>query len=251
MVNVAILGYGRMGRRIEELCPEYGVNVVSTIDPVAPGARHTELNEDSLSGAQVVIDFSHPGAIHNNVVTCARHGVNHVLGTTGWYDTMADVQHHVENAGTGVIWSGNFSLGVNMFFRIVRAAASVVNTVDGYDTFAYEMHHNNKADSPSGTARMLADILVDELNEKSSAVYDKLDRQIQPDEVHVASVRGGSVAGTHVICFDSLADSIELKHSARNRDGFARGAILAARWVAGRQGFYSIDAMMDELIGGN
>jgi len=249
MTKVAIIGYGKMGKLIEELGVKNGLDVVSTIDPKAADAKYKDIDEKSLNGVDVCIDFTHPSAALENAQKAAKLGRNIVMGTTGWYKDMEKMEKIAKDAGIGMIWSGNFSVGVNMFFRMVRKAAQIVNKVAGYDAFSYEMHHNKKADSPSGTADMLGKIMLEELKSKKTIVYDKLDRQIKPEELHVASVRGGSVPGTHVIGFDSSADTIELKHTARNREGFAMGAIMAAKWIKGKKGFLNINNMMDEVIG--
>ena len=249
MVNVAIVGYGKMGKLIEQLSKDNGLEVVSIIDPNEEKAQFKEINKESMHDVDVCIDFTHPDEALKNTEKAASLGKNIVMATTGWYEDMEKMKEIVENSKVGMIWSGNFSVGVNMFFRMVRAAAKIVDKIDNYDVFSYEMHHNKKADSPSGTAEMLGKILLDESKTKSKLVYDKLDRKIKPEELHLASVRGGSIPGTHVVGFDSTADTIELKHTARNREGFAMGAILAAKWIKDKKGFFCIDDMMKSIIG--
>jgi len=250
MLKTAIIGYGKMGKAIKAMAKENGLDIVSIIDPSCEGVDFCDINEESLKDAEVCIDFSHPESAMVNAEKIAKLGRNIVMGTTGWYPEMERMKNIVEKNNIGMIWSGNFSVGVNIFFRIVKKAAQIANNVENYDVFSYELHHNKKADSPSGTANMIAKILVEEIDRKKNIVYDKLDRQIKPDELHMASVRGGSIPGIHVVGLDSSADTIELKHTARNREGFAMGSIMAAKWIKGKKGFFNIDDMMDDVIGG-
>ena len=150
----------------------------------------------------------------------------------------------------GFIWSGNFSIGVNMFFKIVEEAAKVVNKIPEYDVSVFEAHHNMKKDSPSGTAKMIADRVIENLKRKDKIVTDKFDRAPQKNELHVASMRCGKIPGTHTVTFDSDADTIELTHRARNREGFALGAVLAAEFISGKKGFFDINDLMKDIIGG-
>ena len=154
----------------------------------------------------------------------------------------------VEESDTGLIWSGNFSIGVNIFFMAVRYMSRIMDKFDHYDAFVHEYHHNQKADSPSGTALMLGNIMLDELKRKSVLITDALARKIEPQELHVSSTRAGHIIGTHSVGFDCEADSIELTHRAKGREGFALGALVAAEWIKNKQGFYHIDDMMKEII---
>lgn len=249
-MKIAIVGYGKMGHIVENIARKQGMEIAAIVDPVAEGATAKELSEEAVRDADVCIDFSHPDGILANIDKYCELKKNAVIATTGWYDKLDAVRKKAEEAGIGMIWSGNFSIGVNMFFRIVKAAARIVNKVEDYDILSYELHHNRKADSPSGTARMIGDILIGNIDRKTSIVYDKLDRKIKADELHVASVRGGDIPGVHVVDFDSTADTIELRHSARTRDGFASGALLAAKWLKDKKGFFDINNMMDEYFGG-
>ncbi len=246
-MNVAIVGYGKMGKQIESILRGKKINVGAVIDKFMPGADFEEVSADSLKNIDVVTDFSSPDTIMNNIKLYAECGVNAVIGTTGWYDRLDEVKNLV-NGKIGLIWSGNFSLGVNIFFRLVKNAASIFNKFKDYDPAVYEIHHNKKKDSPSGTAKMIAGIMLEELDSKNNTIEDKLDREINPDEMHVASIRCGSVPGTHVVLFDSPADTIELKHTVRTREGLAAGAVMAAEWIKNKKGLFSIDDMMDSII---
>ena len=245
-MKIAVIGYGRMGKIIKQVALNRGHSVI-TIDPEEK-ADFKEINKESLKGADVAIDFTIPAVALENAKLIAKEKVNIVMGTTGWYDKIEKMKSITKDIG--FIWSGNFSIGVNMFFRVIKEAAKIANKVPEYDIGAYELHHNQKKDSPSGTAEMLGKILIENIKRKTSLVFDKLDRKPKDDELHVASMRAGSIPGTHTVIFDSPADSIELKHTARSREGFALGSVLAAEFIKGKKGFYQIDDLMDNIIGG-
>lgn len=248
-MRISLVGFGGMGTILKDLAKEQGIEVVSIIDPVADQATHTEISKESVSTADVCIDFTVPDKILGNIEKYCSLGKNAVVGTTGWYDSVDLVKKQVEEAGIGLIYASNFSVGVNAFFRIVGDAAKTMNNLPEYDALAFEMHHNRKKDSPSGTAKSIENILLNGLERKTKVVEEKLDRKIEENELHFASVRGGNIPGTHCIMFDSKDDSIELKHTARSREGFALGALKAAEFVKGKKGFFTIDNLMDEILG--
>lgn len=248
-MKIAIIGYGRMGREIERIALERKHELVR-IDPHSEDADFREISKDPLSGVDVAIDFTHPSVAVENISKISALGVDLVVGTTGWYDRMDEVTKIVKENGTGLIWSGNFSLGVNVLFRLAREAGRIINHIPGYDVAVHEYHHNRKADSPSGTAEMLGDILLDTVERKKTLVREKLDRPPEPEELHVSSTRCGSIPGIHSVMLDSEADSIELKHTARTRAGFALGAVMAAEFIKGRKGMHDINALMDTIMGG-
>ena len=247
-INIAIIGYGAMGKLVEKFAKEKGITVKSIIDPVAEGATHKEINAESLDGADVCIEFSLPESAMDNIKKVAELGKDHVMATTSWLDNIEEAKRVINNSETGFIYASNFSIGVNAFYRIVRIAAKIFNNLPDYDVFAYELHHNRKKDSPSGTAKSIGALLIENIDRKTKLVFDKLDRKIVSDELHLASVRGGDTPGTHVVGFDSKADTIELKHAARNRNGFALGALMAAEWISDKKGFFEINDMMVEII---
>lgn len=246
-MNVAIIGYGRMGHQIESCLKDKNINVGAIIDKFNDEAQFKELYSTSLKGIDVAIDFTVPENAINNIKKYLENNVSVVMGTTGWYDKIEEVKQMVGDK-IGFIWSGNFSLGVHLFFRIIKASSKIINNFKDYDAMAYEIHHNQKKDSPSGTAQMIGDILLAELSNKDKIVEEKLDRKIENNELHLASIRGGNVIGTHVVMFDSSFDTIELKHTARNREGMARGAVVAAEWIKDKKGFFSIDDLMNDIV---
>jgi 4-hydroxy-tetrahydrodipicolinate reductase len=248
-MKIAIVGYGKMGRQIEKAAKAKNIETVS-IDPNAEDANFKELNEESTKGVDVCIDFSNPEAVIGNIEKTAKLGKNMVVGTTGWYDRLEDTKKIAEQAGIGLVWSGNFSIGVNAYFGIIESASKIMNKVEDFDVFVHEFHHNQKADSPSGTAVMLGNIITKNIERKNKVVTAELKRKISPGELHISSTRGGNIPGIHIVTFDSAADTIEIKHTARNRSGFASGAVIAAKWINGKKGFYDINDLMKGIIRG-
>ena len=249
-MNIAINGYGRMGKLIRNCALERGHTVTAVIDPYVdlPEVTSRELSIDSIGNADLVIDFTIPSSALKNIEIIAQAGANAVIGTTGWYESADTAKKIVSDAGTGLMWSGNFSLGVNILFHLVRAAGRIMNNFPEYDSMIHEFHHAGKADSPSGTAVMLSSIMLEEIEWKKDIVTDSLSRKILPNELHVSSTRGGSIPGTHTILFDGEDDTLEITHRARNRNGFALGAVKAAEWMQEKTGFYSIDDMMESIV---
>ena len=242
-MNIAIIGYGKMGREIAKAAEAKGISA-RTIDPNAKDADFKEINQESMEGIDVCLDFSHPDAVAGNIEKAAGFRKSMVIGTTGWYNSIDKAKKIVKDAGIGLVWSGNFSLGVNAYFGIIGGAAKIMNKLADYDVFVHEFHHSQKADSPSGTAIMLGKIITTNIKRKSKIVTGELKRKIGPNELHISSTRSGSIPGTHIVGFDSKADTIEIRHTARSREGFALGALMAAEWVKGRKGFYGIEDML-------
>jgi len=242
-MNIALVGYGKMGREIERLA-EGKHSIILKIDPTLD--IHSPADAD-FSNVDVAIDFTHPSVILDNIKTYCDKKVNVVIGTTGWIEEMEKVRAHVQAAGIGFLWASNFSIGVHLFWEMVRRGGELMNRFDDYDACGHEFHHNQKADSPSGTARSTAQILLETLDRKTTLVTKELNRKIEPNELHFSSTRGGSIPGTHSVYFDSPADTIEIKHTARNRSGFASGALLCAEWLKGKTGFFSIEDYLKTL----
>jgi 4-hydroxy-tetrahydrodipicolinate reductase len=222
-MTIAITGYGKMGRLIERLALERGIAIGLKLDEFN-NANFEGITPEAFREVDVAIDFSTPSTVVGNIERIAALGVNLVIGTTGWQEHMPHVKSIVEKHGIGLVWSPNFSIGVNAFFRIVSAAAKLLADEPQYEAWAWEIHHSAKKDAPSGTLLRL----VDEMRETG---YER--------RVDIASNRAGAIAGTHEIGFDSPADTITLRHTARSREGFALGAIKAAEWVKGKKGFHA------------
>ncbi|MBU0616034.1 MAG: 4-hydroxy-tetrahydrodipicolinate reductase [Nanoarchaeota archaeon] len=248
-MKIAIIGYGGMGRMIESIAKDKGIQVASIVDPMCKqDGVFCEINKESMKGVDVAIDFTLPANIMDNIKRYCELKVNAVIGTTGWYDHVDEVKEMVKEAGIGFLWSSNFSVGVNIYFKIIEEAAKLINKVDDYDVWAYELHHHNKADSPSGTAKTLSQILISNIDRKTAIVDEKLDRKIKDNEIHFASVRGGAVNFEHTIGFDSEADCITIKHAARSRQGYALGAVLAAKWLFKKKGYFVMDDFLQSLL---
>ncbi|HUB92542.1 MAG TPA: 4-hydroxy-tetrahydrodipicolinate reductase [Candidatus Saccharimonadales bacterium] len=249
-MKIAIIGYGKMGREIARKAESQGIGVASVIDPTEPGAQYKAIDSQSLKGADVAVDFSSPRSAIQNIRKVSSLGKNIVVGTTGWYDREEEARKMIGKAGTGLIYGPNFSIGVNLFFKIVRNASSLIDKAPMYDVFVSEWHHNQKEDSPSGTAKMLGEIITREVRRKKKVVSGSPSRKLLPEELDIASIRSGSMPGLHTVGFDSESDTIELTHTARSREGFATGALLAAKWINGKKGFYTMEDLMSAILEG-
>ena len=230
-MNLAIVGYGKMGRLIEQLAPEYGLDVKLRLD-VNNNARFEGLTAENFRGVDAAIEFSTPATAPENIERLARLGVNVVVGTTGWFDQLERVREIVDRNKIGLVWSANFSVGVNIFSQIVAEASKLMAPQPEYGAWAWEIHHATKKDAPSGTLL---------------ALVEKMKRSGYTKPIDVSSSRAGAHPGTHEIGFDSGADSITIRHTARSREGFARGALRAARWLNGKKGFFDFRNIVNEL----
>ncbi len=233
-MKVIIVGYGNMGRLIETVIRESGKHQVVM---VACKNENDSLAIDALKSVDVAIDFSHGSLMEKHIGLYCQAGVSAIIGTTGWntYDTaLIDM---VEDAGIGVIVGSNFSAGVQSFIRIVRETAERLDAVGGYDVYIQDIHHAHKADSPSGTARTIAETVLESFPGKTEVLYGNSNGKIAPEVLQVVSVRGGIHAGLHQVTFDGPDDSITLTHSAHGRRGFAAGAVAALDAVAKRTGW--------------
>lgn len=248
-MNIALVGYGKMGNMINTLVSDRDA-VVSIIDPFSNSDKVSarELSIDNLNNAEVVIDFSHPSSIEENIKFYIENSIPCVIGTTGWYEKIDELKDLASKyPRSSLIYSGNFSIGVAIFREIVKFASSVLSSTSLYDVFLNEIHHKEKADSPSGTSLLLAEAVRDNFEGKDTVVSEELNRKIKENEIHCSSTRGGYVTGTHRVVFDSLVDSIELVHIAKNREGFAKGSLVAASWVKNKKGFYNLDDLVNTL----
>jgi 4-hydroxy-tetrahydrodipicolinate reductase len=223
MPNLAIVGYGKMGRLIDQLAPEYGFTVTARVDIG---------RDEPLPGADVAVEFSVPSSVAGNVAKVAALRIPMVIGTTGWADHLTEVKSIVAKYDSALVWSPNFSIGVNVFTRLVSEAAGLLKDEKEYGAWAWEIHHVTKKDAPSGT-------LLKIVEHMQAAGF------VRP--IDTSSSRAGAHPGTHEIGFDSAADTITLRHTARSREGFARGALKAAQWIIGRKGFFEFS---DVLFGG-
>jgi 4-hydroxy-tetrahydrodipicolinate reductase len=210
-----------MGRLIEQLAPEYGFTIHARVD--------VGYDPDLLKGSDVAIEFSTPHAALGNIEALAALGISTVVGTTGWLEQMDRVRTAVGKGGAGLVWAANFSIGVNVFLRAVHETARLLATEPAYGAWAWEIHHSTKKDAPSGTLLAL-------VNEMKAAGYER--------NIDTSSNRAGTHPGTHEIGFDSAADTITLRHTARSREGFARGALKAAQWIPGKKGVFEFKEIL-------
>ncbi len=231
-MTVLLVGYGRMGREVENILTARGHQVSQRVRRTAHEGQPTVVTPELLSGADAVIEFALPENVLARIGAYAAAGVPAVIGTTGWESSREAARSAVESANGSVIYGSNFSLGAHMFFQLAEQAAKMIADLPEYDIMVTEWHHKLKKDSPSGTALSTAERILRNLPRKTAVQTEKLDRVIRDEELHVASVRGGSIPGIHQILVDSAADTVEIRHTARNRTGFAHGAVLAAEWLA-------------------
>ena len=232
-MRIALVGYGKMGHMIEQCALRDGHEVVATIDPFAADAsvKVPAGDADSVaravksSGAEGIIEFTHPTSVIANVKALLPLGLPLVVGTTGWNDKHEEIAAYAKQVGGTVMTAGNFSIGVNMFYKIVEEAAKIMSEYKDYDVATWEAHHNQKADSPSGTALEVARRVMIGYKNKTEIVTDAFHERPQANQLHVSSTRCGNIPGTHKVFFDGTADTIELTHTARSREGFAVGAV--------------------------
>lgn len=239
-MKITIIGCGGMGKEIKSVAEERGHKIISICDPISPEATHKNVSTDALKDADIAIDFSIPDVVLENTAMAAEAGVSLIVGTTGWYEKMDEIKKIIGSSDIGFLWSANFSIGVNLYLKIVEYATKLFNEYEEYDVWGHEIHHKNKADSPSGTAKTLEKIIIKNIDRKTKVVEETLQRKITPEELHFTSTRAGDVNFAHTISFDSAADAIKLKHDARDRGGYALGAVKAAEWLNNKKGFYEI-----------
>jgi 4-hydroxy-tetrahydrodipicolinate reductase len=234
-MNIVLIGYGRMNRAIEAVAVARGHTI---------GQRVTStemLSAADLTGVDMAMEFSMPGSAVENLMVLAEAGIRTVAGTTGFAPESLDgVRAIVERAQGAMLWSPNFSIGVHLFWQLVREATRLANEFSEYDVFVHETHHRLKADAPSGTGRSTAEMILAVSERKRSIVIDSPNRVLDPSELHLSSSRGGSSPGAHSVTFDSPDDTIELIHTARSRDAFARGAVQVAEWLVSKTGYFTM-----------
>ena len=232
-INIALLGYGKMGQIIENIADQHNVKVMTHYDENNL-LEDTQVNRKLLINVSVLVDFSVPSAVLKNVEHSAAMGKNIVIGTTGWLEHLPEVERIVKESNIGLLYGSNFSLGVNLFYKISEYAAQLFSTFKNYDAYIKESHHKMKKDAPSGTA-----LVLKRLVQKSYSGKD----------LPVSSTRAGYIPGIHSMNFDSPVDSIHIQHIARNRMGFAEGALLAVKWIHQKKGIYAFNEVLDKILG--
>lgn len=250
MLKVGLIGYGKMGQMLNKLAQEYSFEVVSIVDPNNPEAPHDEITKETIGMCDVCIDFTAPSVAMDNIKKVVSLSVPLVVGTTGWYDQLAEVKSLVEKNQTALIYGSNYSIGVNILFKMVDYGSKLFNKIGSYDVAGFESHHNMKKDIPSGTGQTIAEIILENYDAKESITYQPGNREVKPEELHFTSLRCGSVNGDHKVFFDSLQDQLTIEHSAKNREGFARGALLAAQYIYNKKGTIDFVENFDSIIEG-
>ena len=245
-MKLALLGSGRMGREVERLAHATGHEIVVSLDSQTnPGG---DALRDAVADADVVVDFTRPEAALRNIEDVARAGLPMVVGTTGWYDEINKVREIVRAQDTGLVWAANFSIGAQALLRLVEHAAKFLDRFEEYDPYVVEHHHRGKRDTPSGTGLRLAEKIIASMSRKDQSLSGNPEGRIPLRSVHVASVRAGEAFGQHKVGFDAAAESIELTHTARSREGFARGALYAAEWIRQRTGVFEFSELFEQVL---
>lgn len=243
-MNIALVGTGNMGQAVRTLAMEQGHAIVARFDASRP---LLQADLDELHGAHIVIDFSLPEVALGHIERYCKWGQPAVIGTTGWYDEVSKVQTWVNKHDATLLYAPNFSIGVALMTQVLGQLATLLNELPDFDVALHEIHHTQKVDSPSGTALHLAQVLLDGMARKTHLDIERQATRIDPAVLHVSSSRLGSVFGEHIVSVDSPFDQLTLTHRAKNRDGFAYGALKAAEWLHGRPpGLYTLHDMLAE-----
>jgi 4-hydroxy-tetrahydrodipicolinate reductase len=242
-MRLALVGYGKMGKEIERLANERGWSADIHVDIDTP-----PVTKSQRESVDVIIHYATAKNIISDITPWAEAHKPIVVGTTGWQDNLQNIKTLVKNNKIGLIYASNFSLGVNIFFHLVKTAAQMMDAFEDYDAFIQEIHHKNKIDSPSGTALTMGQIVLEHLRRKKELLNETSHDKIRPEQLHVSSTRSGTVVGTHTLTFDSAADTIELKHTAKDRSGFALGTLFAAEWIRDKKGLFTMDDAFQDMF---
>lgn len=235
-MKIALVGYGKMGKAIEQIARERGHEIVSIIDINNP----QDFASEAFRSADVAIEFTSPATAYGNYLKCFEAGVPVVSGTTGWLDKMPEIKRMCAEEGKTFFYASNFSIGVNIFFAVNKYLAKIMNNFPSYDVRMTEVHHVHKLDAPSGTAITLAEGILENIDRKERWTLNTAEA---PTDLPIQAIREGEVPGIHEITYESDADIISIKHDAKSRAGFALGAVLAAEFTAGKKGFLGMSDM--------
>ncbi len=246
-MKIALLGYGKMGMAIEKIALAKNHEIIYKVTL----ENAFDFMPLSLKNVDVAIDFSMPTAAYDNIMKCFEAGVPVVVGTTGWYDQLDEIKKIAIDQNQTLVYSSNFSIGVNLFFKLNQVLASMMKNFSEYDVMIEEIHHTAKKDHPSGTALSLAKHIQENYPQKSTIkdrlIYDKShpSQSTKPNELLIESYREGDVTGLHTVKYESVIDSIQITHDAKSRFGFAKGALLAAEWIIGKKGVFTMDDILN------
>jgi len=235
-MKIAIIGYGKMGKTIESIALQNGDEIVLRITD----ENRQELSPENLQKADVAIEFTRPEAVFDNIKMCLEAARPVVSGTTGWLDKMPEIQAITKQNSGAFFYASNFSVGVNIFFALNKKLAAMMNEQPDYSAAIHEIHHTQKLDAPSGTAITLGEGIIEKIDHLDTWAAQKA----QSNELHITSARIDKTPGTHIVTYTSDIDDIEIIHTAKSREGFARGALMAARWLVGKQGCFGMSDML-------
>lgn len=239
-MKIALIGYGKMGKEIEKIALQRGHEIIFKFDI----SNQKDFTVNNLKMADVALEFTQPDAAYDNFLACFDAGVPVVSGTTGWLDKIENIKDRCKSGST-FFYASNFSLGVNLFFKLNKKLGELMNKIEGYDLDITEIHHTEKKDAPSGTAITLAEDILNVYNRKDKWVkYSEQKSDVNDSELVIRSIRKDKVPGTHTIKFESDVDYIEITHSAKSREGFAKGAVLAAEYAFDKKGFLTMDDLL-------
>ncbi len=233
-MKIALIGYGKMGQMLHSLCEKKGHEIVSIIDD-SMSKYNKQISRDSLNGAEIALEFTQPEGVVRRIESLAKCGVNIIIGTSGWYDDIEKVKVIANKYHVGIIFGANFSVGMNIYFQMVAYLAKMMNKIPEYDLYAFEEHHKEKKDKPSGTAKYITGLVKSNYSEMRPGF-------------EFEAIRAGKKPGTHVLGFDGNFDFIEMKHLARDRAAFVSGAVKSIDWIACKQGFYNFSDYFREIF---
>jgi 4-hydroxy-tetrahydrodipicolinate reductase len=242
MIKIALVGYGKIGKEIESVMDSKELKLVGKYDIDNTIQNHMKEVPD------VAMEFSTPISMMQNLEYLASKKVNIVCGTTGWYDDLYKVERIVEKEGIGFIYTSNFSIGVNIYFQLIKEAGKIIDKFRNYDLAIEETHHNQKIDKPSGTALKMGEILLSTIKRKNKLLKPGSNEKLDSNMIGISSTRVGSVIGNHKLLIDSLGDSITIEHDAKSRRGFAEGALLAAKFIHGKKGVFKFEDIFINLM---
>ncbi len=237
-MKIALIGYGKMGKEIEKIALERGYEILFKFDV----NNKEEFTVENLKKANVAIEFTQPDSAYENYLKCFKANIPVVSGTTGWLDKLPEIKQYCEKEGQTFFYASNFSIGVNLFFKLNKQLARLMNKTEGYDVEISETHHTQKKDAPSGTAITIAESIISNFDKKQKWVKENA---VNDTELAIRSFREGNVPGIHTVTYDSDVDYIEITHSAKSRKGFALGAVLASEFTQNHKGFLTMDDLLD------
>lgn len=242
-MKIILIGYGKMGKEIDRLASGRGWVVAKRLDSKSP-----RLSQAEIGDVDIGFHFAKPETVLPTVDEWVRWNKSLVIGTTGWQAELERVRTLVNRGTAGVVYASNFSPGVYLFLKILQRAGDLFDKFPEYDASIHEIHHKGKVDSPSGTALAIGNLLLGRIRRKKEILAGSPSERIRGEQLQIASTRAGETVGTHSVLFDSLADTIELTHTAKNRTGFALGALLAAEWVIGKRGLFTMEEVLEDIV---